>query len=198
MTQSELITQQQASEADMRAISTMFERAANAVVNASELGKQVQALKTQVDTLVNDTHKLREHITWLEEENATLRTQRDESQNAHSNDKAGWASIECNLHGEVNQLKNTIDSLNYNITNLTAAHDNAKGESRMWQDEAVSLEKERNELLVENTALIKRLRSAWDAMADYFQEAPKMVQGEPIVDHQNEYPKPPSSTEILF
>lgn len=168
MSNNELITKEQASESDMRAISQMFARAANAVVDASELGKEVKTLKTEVEKLVGDTQRLREHITWLEQENVTLRVSRDDAQNALSD---AMRNIDHTKHE--NQL------LDAKVSVTESERDNARGEAKLWQEEAASLEKERNGLKAEVTYLKGMLTSVWHGIKDHFAEAPK-AEPEPV------------------
>lgn len=160
----DLITKEQASESDMRAISQMFARAANAVVDASELGKTVKAMQGEVEKLVGDAQRLREHISWLEQENTTLRTQRDEAQNSLSDAKR-----------DIDTYAADSARVNHNLTVALNERDNAKGEAKLWQEEAGALEKERNGLKTEVTYLKGMLTTVWDNIRDHFQElqAPK-------------------------
>lgn len=157
----DLITKEQASESDMRAISQMFARAANAVVDASELGKTVKTLQGEVEKLVGDTQRLREHISWLEQENVTLRGQRDEAQNALSDTSR---SLDISI-------KATDSAIERGNTYL-AERDNARGEAKLWQEEAGSLEKERNGLKAEVIYLKGLLDSVWQGIKDHFEVKP--------------------------
>lgn len=172
MTNQEIQTAQQASESDMRAIQNMFERAANAIVNASQLGKEVDALRVQVNTLVTDTNRLRETISWLEQENATLRTQRDEAQNTLSN-------LTRDFDMQVLEIKRANDS----FVAAIAERDNARGEAKLWQEEAGSLEKDRNDLKAKVTHLTNMLDKIWSGIKDHFEVKPIQVE---VPSHNSE------------
>lgn len=174
-----LITKEQASESDMRAISQMFARAANAVVDASELGKTVKAMQAEVEKLVGDAQRLREHIQWLEQENATLRTQRDEAQNALSDARQANDNT-------INVNRGLVDKLAF----TESERDNAKGEAKLWQEEATKLEHERNELVMDRNNLSEMLHRVWHGIKDHFQE-PQAPKAEPTPITQSTDPNAP-------
>lgn len=175
----DLITKEQASESDMRAISQMFARAANAVVDASELGKTVKVLQNEVEKLVGDTQRLREHISWLEQENVTLRGQRDEAQNALSDARR-----------DLDNTVATISRMDHANSVLVSERDNARGEAKLWQEEAGSLEKERNGLRAEVTYLKGLLDGVWQGVKDHFTE-PQAPKAEPTPITQSTDPNAP-------
>lgn len=176
----DLITKEQASESDMRAISQMFARAANAVVDASELGKTVKTLQGEVEKLVGDTQRLREHISWLEQENVTLRGQRDEAQNALSDARR---ELDASI---VNRKE-----LERALQESTALGDNARGEAKLWQEEAGALEKERNGLRSEVNYLTGLLDKVWFGVKDHFEVKPVEPKAEPTPITQSTDPLAP-------
>lgn len=154
-------------EQEMRAMQNLFQRAANTIVEASNLGKEVQALKEQLKGLLADTDRMRDHITWLEQENATLRQGRDDAQN------------------ELSTANQTIDRMNTERKEVDAKltlsemqRETARGDAKLWQEEATSLEKERNGLKAEVTYLKGMLTSVWHGIKDHFTE-PQAPKAEP-------------------
>lgn len=170
-TMNDIITIEQASESDMRALSQMFARAASAVVDASELGKTVKAMQAEVEKLVGDTSRLREHISWLEQENVTLRGQRDEAQNALSDARR-------ELDGAIHDYHKADERAALHA----AERDSARGEAKLWQEEAGSLEKERNGLKAKVAYLTGLLDSVWHSIEDHFRDSGevKPVEATPI------------------
>lgn len=175
----DLITKEQASESDMRAISQMFARAANAVVDASELGKTVKTLQGEVEKLVGDTQRLREHISWLEQENVTLRGQRDEAQNALSDAQRNTDILVTDKRVLEGRLHTT-----------EGERDNARGEAKLWQDEAGALEKDRNDLKAKVLHLTNMLDKVWISVKDNFTE-PQAPKPEPAPITQSTDPLAP-------
>lgn len=75
-------------EADMANVRSVFERAANSIVQASELAKVVADLKVEVTGLKEDIEKVRRANQALDEALTNVRTQRDEAQ-AQVREQAG-------------------------------------------------------------------------------------------------------------
>lgn len=66
-------------EDDMSKVRELFDRAANAIVQASELAKQVNELSASVDALRRDVERMRSQNEWLDSQLADTRRQRDEA-----------------------------------------------------------------------------------------------------------------------
>lgn len=179
--QEDIQTLPAAQEQEMRAMQNLFQRAANVIVDASKLGEEVKQLREQLKTLLADTERMREHISWLEQENAALRTQRDEAQNALSNTRA-----------DIDNHRMQINSLEHNLGIATNDRDNAKGEAKLWQEEATKLENERNGLVTERDYLKGMLTTIWDNIRDHF--TPKPVAAEPIRTDTEQGYKPMEGT----
>lgn len=67
------------SEEDMNLFRSMFERAANALTQASELAGKVAALSAEIDALKADIEASRKHNAWLDEHLAQVRQERDKA-----------------------------------------------------------------------------------------------------------------------
>lgn len=67
-------------EEDMSKIRELFERAANAIVQASELAKAVTALRADVDSMKTEVEHLRSQNRWLDEQLTSVRQSRDDAQ----------------------------------------------------------------------------------------------------------------------
>lgn len=172
----EIQTLPQVQDQETLAMQNLFQRAADTIVNASKLGKEVQSLRDQLKLVLTDVERMREHIQWLEQENQTLRSQRDEAQNDLSNTKLV-------IDSQVADIK----ALQHNYNTVSADRDNARGEARMWQDEALTLEKERNELKAKVTYLKGMLTSVWDNIKNHFIEPQASKAEANSIDHQNEW-----------
>ena len=159
-----------AQEQEMRAMQNLFQRAANVIVDASKLGEEVRQLREQLKTLLADTERMREHISWLEQENKVLREQRDDAQNDLSKAQQAIDIIAIDKR-----------SLEEKLAWTTNDRDNAKGESKLWLEEATKFEKERNGLAAEVKYLKGMLTSVWDNIRDHFTEpqAPR-AEGVPV------------------
>lgn len=162
-------------EQEMRAMQNLFQRAANTIVEASNLGKEVQALKEQLKGLLADTDRMREHITWLEQENATLRNQRDDAQNALSD-----------AQHNIDQMVIARKEVDAKLTLSEMQRETARGDAKLWQEEATTLEKERNGLKTQVKYLTGLLDNVWHGIKDHFTEpqAPK-AEPEPITEQRH-------------
>jgi chromosome segregation ATPase len=66
-------------DADMSKVREVFDRAINALVNASTLARQVDELATKLSTLQNQVEHYVRQNSWLEESLTRVRAERDES-----------------------------------------------------------------------------------------------------------------------
>lgn len=106
------------SEAEMMSIRNIFDRAANAIVQASELAKQVAELKTSFDNLTNDFNTMlgrnNELVTSLNE----VRSQRDMAMAERDTANNRIAELETKLANAESETKHYHEQLNRTLDKL--------------------------------------------------------------------------------
>lgn len=134
---------------DMSHVRSIFDRALNAIVQASELAIQVNELTATVATIkadfektVNDLKIEVEHVRsqnrWLDEQLASVRKQRDEA----INECVRVNSVLANTNDEHNRAKhlidtqaNTIEALRSQVMSLTKERDDYAQMSQSYSDD---------------------------------------------------------------
>lgn len=109
---------------EMTHIRSIFDRAANAIVEASELNKQVQELRSTVDALKQDVDRIRAQNSWLDEQLTNVRRARDEANGKLQNAEGEVASLKEQLEAS----KRANEDLNAQLTAARQVLDQTKHE----------------------------------------------------------------------
>lgn len=157
------VTMTEQEQADMNAISTAFDKARNAVISASQLARDVAALRETVESLRQSVEGLQRDLTASRERNAVLdehlataRRQRDEERErayALSAELVMAKQERDTARSELAEANTTIDRQRDSIAGLRSENDH-------YASLADSLEKERNALRDKLAAIEAMFRPA--------------------------------------
>lgn len=128
-------------ESEMNSFRNMLDRALNAIVQASELAKVVEAVKTELDGLKHEIQTVRDNNRWLDEQLNRVRAERDEAKAQLGETLADLTSMTAQRIG-LEQANGNQAAL---IGELRSRLDAAKAESDGWMQAA---EKSGDELKV--------------------------------------------------
>lgn len=171
----------------MSAVRQVFDRAANAIVDASKLAKEVAAIRNELDNMKRDMDYLRARNKELDEMLATTRAQRDEAQ----------AAVQ-RLNSELNQAKAEIEG-------LTSAKTSAEHVIEGLRHELDQSRKDRDEYANEwhkVDAELAKAKAQLEEIQEFAQRAfglhkPQPVQPEPTMDHTIPHGDPaPAQAEL--
>lgn len=143
------VTMTEQVQADMNAISTAFDKARNAVISASQLARDVAALRETVESLRQSVEGLQRDLTASRERNAVLdehlataRRQRDEER-----ERAYALSGELTTRTqERDTARRELSDAGVKISDQRDTIEKLRSENDHWANIADSLEKERNAL----------------------------------------------------
>lgn len=125
-------TQVQSDEPEgMSAVRQVFERASNAIVEASKLSKEVAALRSEVDAMKHDIEYVRARNRELDEQLAMTRQQRDEARQEVERLKSELSSVQSNA----THLQYSLDEANRRIEALSGDLQNTKQDRDRAYDE---------------------------------------------------------------
>src|SRR6267154_759270 len=141
------------SEDEMTSIRQIFERAATAIVQASELAKQVAELQAQFNSLRNDMEYLRQRNQELDTALADVRTQRDTAMRERDEvkDKAHSFEMALSQANDTNaQQAATIQRLRDELAMVSADRDQAYD---AWHKAELSADEAKSKLAKVQSAL---------------------------------------------
>lgn len=141
-----------ATEGEMAHIKQIFERAANAIVQASELSKQVGELQAQFTSLKNDLEHFRQRNAELDTMLSDVRTQRDKAIEERDSATRNARDLDETCYNQ----QNTISNLKAEVEDIRNKLNRALTDSDSWMQAA---EKSDNDLQAANSKLAK-LREA--------------------------------------
>ena len=165
---------------DMGAVRSIFDRAANAIVEASRLSKEVAALRSEFDTLKWDMEYLRARNRELDEMLAQTRAQRDEALSqvhAFRNEL-----VEAKSHND--SLTAAQASNEHSIASLEAELGQTRKDRDAYGMEAMQAKDE----LAKAKATIDKLRSVIQATAG--QVAELLREPDPVITHAEQVHNP--------
>ncbi len=159
---------------DMNIVRKVFEKAANAMVDASQLAKEVAELREAVASLRAEVESLRENNKWLDEQIVVLRRARDEALSAQSTAQweANAAKVErddavTRLNGVTNELTQTREERdNYRMASDQLTVD--KANVQRDKDDAYShwqQSEEENHRLKDEVERLKNELDSWHQRA---------------------------------
>jgi chromosome segregation ATPase len=169
-------------------IRQIFDRAANAIVQASELAVKVSELSHRVDELNSEMEKVRRNNLWLDEQLTTVRDQRDTAKREASEAKAELAKVNSELdiaHSRVNALEGDIQH-----------HKDRLAQAISERDDYGLKQMETSDALAAATAKLSKLREALGVEEEKHEpvaqpvHTPPQAQSEPI--HYQELPQSPA------
>lgn len=150
----------------------MFQKAADAFVDASQLRKQVNELQTAMEGVLSDLETVKGRSKWLEEqlnsvtaERDTLRVERDESRKAHESEKDAHGHTQWlydTLVSEHKTVKGHRDSIQSAYDAEVTAHDATKHDLAEAQIKIDEVRRKAEELVTSFNARIDDLRRSFD------------------------------------
>ncbi len=129
-------------DAEMGKVRAIFEHALNAIVQASQLSKDMTALRAEFDSLKSEIDSVRAHNVQLDNELVATREARDQ----YARDKAAAISELNTTKAELDSAKYNADAWRNNHESLTTQHEALKREHDNVQMQALELEEENKAL----------------------------------------------------
>lgn len=129
------------SEDEMIGIKRIFDRAANAIVQASELSKTVAELQTKFDAMARDLDLVKDRNASLETALADVRAQRDTAMAERDQAQTLVRELQRDLASAVSETTHYQGQLNHSLDNLDAMtrdRDSAQAAWHAAEDEAAS------------------------------------------------------------
>ena len=177
----------------------MFQKAADAFVDASQLRKQVNELRTAMEGVLLDIETVKGRSKWLEEqlnsvtgERDTLRVERDESRKAHESEKDAHGHTQWLYNALVSEhetVKGHRDSLQSAYDAEVTAHDATKRDLAAAQIKIDEVRRKAEELVSVFNQRIENIKQSFDDrlmnILLVLQEAKPEAGGWP----QNEWPQ---------
>lgn len=111
-------------EADMSSAQSIFQRMADAVVEASKLKPVVDELRASLETLKHEVEQVRSNNRWLDEQLSNVRSQRDQAKEEAEKAKAELHSVQM----EVQSLRDSNATQAETINTLRASLEQARRE----------------------------------------------------------------------
>ncbi len=125
-------------DAEMGKVRAIFEYALNAIVQASQLSKDMSALRAEFDSLRSEVESVRADNARLDNELVATREQRDQ----YARDKAAAIDELNHTKHDLETARLTTQALQMDHEALSSRHDSLKREHDSVQMQALELEEE--------------------------------------------------------
>jgi len=174
-----------AEDGEMRIVREVFEKASNAIVDASRLKIEVSHLRAAVEGLRSEVEKVRSQNQWLDEQLTNVRSQRDKATGELNEATRALAAAQDNIRVREDHIAHQREEL----ARLTSSNQSLISERDEAQFEALAL-KEENEKLIAQLDKIKAVVSGFAEAMERAQPrtetgqwaSPKAVTPAPIPD----------------
>lgn len=125
-------------EPDMNAVRAIFDKALNAMVDATSLAKEVESLRQSVQGLTRDVEQMRASNKWLDEQIQMLRGERDTLKNQNSQQVSTIQHLEQQNDSLLHQLhaaEHVVNVRGEEVQKLVKERDEAQYSLLQAQDE---------------------------------------------------------------
>lgn len=125
-------------EPDMNAVRAIFDKALNAMVDATSLAKEVESLRQSVQGLTRDVEQMRASNKWLDEQIQMLRGERDTLKIENSRQVSVIHQLEQQndtLHHQLSASEHVVNVRGEEVQKLVKERDEAQYSLLQAQDE---------------------------------------------------------------